>query len=149
MHFKPKNFTSLGEGLHLTGRLMREQFVAALLEVGYDYPVEFYPTLKYLDREPQATQDAIASYLLRDKATVARLLSRMEKEKLVKRSIDPSNRRQKLVTLTSTGKRAFGEAFSCASLLTKRAVKGIPQKDQQTCQHVLQRVFANLNINIT
>ena len=147
MHLKVKKLSSLGEGLHLTGRLMRELLVESLHEVGYDYPVEFYPTLKFLTAEPKATQDAIASYLLRDKATVARLLSRMEKEKLVKRSIDPSNRRQKLVELTSKGECAFKEAFSRACQLTERAVEGISEKDQKTCQHVLQRVFANLNTN--
>jgi len=128
---------------------MRDQLVAALYEFGYDYPVEFYPTLKFLNAQPNATQDAIASYLVRDKATVARLLSRMEKEKLVKRSVDLNNRRQKLVRLTTRGEGAFDDAFSCAQELSKRALKGISSKDQKTCQHVLQRVFANLNTPIT
>ena len=146
---KPQDcFKSLPEGLHRTGRVLRERLVEALSILGYDYPVEFWPTLNYVKEHPNASQHAIAAYLVRDKATVTRLLSRMEGENLVKRTVDPSNRRQKLVEITAHGEASFAKIKSCALQLRSHAEQGVSAKDLQTCQLVLERVFANLNTTI-
>ena len=141
-------FSTLGESLHRTGRVMREHLVEALVRLGYDYPVEFWPTLNYIKANPMASQHEIASYLVRDKATVARLLSRMEDEKLVERTVDPNNRRQKLVVITALGETSFSNIAKCAKRIRQNAELGISPEDLQTCQRVLQRVFANLNTTI-
>ncbi|MFK8056508.1 MAG: MarR family winged helix-turn-helix transcriptional regulator [Saprospiraceae bacterium] len=145
----PECFNSLPEGLHRTGRVLRGRLVEALFHLGYDYPVEFWPTLNFVKSNPNASQHEIAAYLVRDKATVARLLSRMEREKLVKRTVDPKNRRQKLVEITEHGDTSFSNIASCAMDIRHHAEQGISAEDLQTCQHVLERVFANLNNNIT
>ena len=145
MHLNNDKFTTLGEGLHRTGRVMRQRLVEALAHLGYDYPVEFWPTLKYVNANPKASQHEIATFLVRDKATVARLLNRMEEKKLVKRVVDPQNRRQKLVELTAHGASSFANIAKCAKHIKQNAEDGLSAEDLQTCQHVLQRVFANLN----
>ena len=147
MHLDNKKFTSLGEGLHRTGRVMRQRLVEALAHLGYDYPVEFWPTLKFVNANPKASQHEIATFLVRDKATVARLLNRMEVEKLVKRTVDPKNRRQKLVELTAHGASTFENLSKCAMQIKHHAEQGLSAEELNTCQHVLQRVFANLNTN--
>ena len=128
---------------------MRERLVEALALIGFDYPVEFWPTLKYVKANPNASQHEIAKYLVRDKATVARLLSRMEEEKFVERTVDPKNRRQKLVKLSPIGEASFEKIASCSVHITHQAEQGISAEDLQTCRRVLQRVFANLNITTT
>lgn len=125
---------------------MRERLVEALIHLGYDYPVEFWPTLKYVKAHHMASQHEIATYLVRDKATVARLLSRMEEERLIKRTVDPTNRRRKLVELTGHGTSCFANIASCAKKIATHAEAGIAAEDLKTCQQVLARVFANLNI---
>ena len=123
---------------------MRQTLVARLAVEGLDYPVEFWPTLKYLSQNDQATQHEIADHLLRDKATVARLVSRMETEKLVVRSIDSENRRQKRISLTAHGLEIYKTVGDCARDVTQQAKANLSAQQLSICEQVLLKIFANL-----
>lgn len=144
MHPESKKFTSLGESLHITGRLIRERLMEVLSDLGYDYPIEFWPTLKFIWFNPQTPQHVIAEYLRRDKGTIARLLSRLEEEGLIDRVTSETNRRQNLVTLTSKGKAAYEKILASAIQLKQKSETGITQAELASCQSVLQRIYNNL-----
>jgi len=144
MHPESKKFTSLGESLHLTGRLIRARLMEILVDLGYDYPIEFWPTLKFIWFNPQTPQHVIAEYLRRDKGTIARLLSRMEEEGLIDRVTSETNRRQNLVTLTSSGEKAYDEILTSAKQVKQKSETGITQAELEACQSVLQRIYNNL-----
>ncbi len=138
-------FESFGERLHRTGRLMRQRLVEELIAEGYAYPIEFFPTLKFLYRHPRAYQEEIAKFLVRDKATATRLLVRMEQAKLIVRTVDPQNRRRKMVDLTKQGRETFASLVQCANRVQATAVAELNPHHLSVCSQVLDRVFANLS----
>lgn len=136
---------SLGEWLHRAGRLMRDRLAAELKAAGHDYPIEFWPTLKLLARRDGVCQEDIAAFLVRDKATAARLLGRMESANLVARRRDPGNRRRKRVSLTPAGRSVHAELRACAARVHREAVGSVEADRLAACAEVLARVFDNLH----
>ncbi len=63
-----------------------------------------YIALSHLAREPAGTQLALARAIRYDKTRLIRLLDELERDGLITRAADPSDRRARIVTLTQAGK---------------------------------------------
>ncbi|UNO47307.1 MarR family winged helix-turn-helix transcriptional regulator [Alicyclobacillus acidoterrestris] len=73
-------------------------------------PASVYVLGVLRDKE-YATPSEISHLLELERPTVTTLLSRMERSGLVNRALNPSNRRETLVSLTDTGKEACDKAY--------------------------------------
>lgn len=125
---------------------MHHRLVEIVAARGYDYPVEFWPALHHLDRAGGTlSQNRLADYLVRDKATVARLVARMERDGFVRRAPDPVDRRLKRVLLTPSGKTVTAELRADVHAMVSRSTRDIPAADLETCLDVLDQVFENLS----
>jgi DNA-binding MarR family transcriptional regulator len=62
-----------------------------------------YIALSHLAREPAGTQLALARAIHYDKTRLIGLLDELERQDLVTRTPDPTDRRARIVTLTATG----------------------------------------------
>ena len=63
-----------------------------------------YIALAHLAREPAGTQLALARAIRYDKTRLIKLLDELERNGLLTRAADPSDRRARIVTLTEAGK---------------------------------------------
>src|SRR6266851_8240568 len=63
-----------------------------------------YIALAHLAREPAGTQLALARAIRYDKTRLIKLLDELERNGLLTRAADPSDRRARIVTLTQAGK---------------------------------------------
>jgi DNA-binding MarR family transcriptional regulator len=90
-------------------------------------------------------QQDLAISSLKDKATIARSLRLLEKEGMVLRSPDPTDRRTKRIFITPKGKRFFQRVFPSAQEIMEEAKSGISPDDLSASIKVLQKMYDNLN----
>lgn len=135
---------AIGERLYRAGRLVRYRLAAELSAAGHDYPIDFWPTIKLLARAEGVHQEQIAEFLVRDKATATRLLTRMDEAGLVERRRDPDNRRRKCVYLTDLGRATHGQLQECARRVQRAALRDVDRAQLAVCNAALERIFDNL-----
>ncbi|MEL6357398.1 MAG: MarR family transcriptional regulator [Bacteroidota bacterium] len=99
-------------------------------------------------KDGQRQQDlAISS--IKDKGTIARGLNALEKEEFVVRETNPSDRRNKLIFLTDKALR-FEKYFNPILIrVMQEAARDIAPKDLAVCTEVLQRIYQNLQNQLT
>lgn len=71
---------------------------------GIDMTVEQFKVMVVLWKEGSSTQQEIADFVGKDKTSVTRLISGLEKRSLIRRCADTTDKRCNLVTLTPQGK---------------------------------------------
>jgi DNA-binding MarR family transcriptional regulator len=62
-----------------------------------------HSVMMYLSLDDGASQDTISRHLVLDKGTIAKALARLEQKGLVRRTANPRNRRENIVSLTDRG----------------------------------------------
>jgi DNA-binding MarR family transcriptional regulator len=69
-----------------------------------------YIALSHLAREPAGTQLALAQSMRYDKTRLIGLLDELEDDGLIRRTVDPTDRRARIVTLTEAGQARHAAA---------------------------------------
>ena len=104
--------------------------------------------LYYVDLNTKLTQTELADCMGLKTPSVARLLDRMEGEKLVQRVHVKSDRRVNFVKLTKKGKEMIDSLYPIAEEFKQTAISGISQEDLELYQQVLNKMQVNLNIEV-
>ncbi|PJZ68860.1 MarR family transcriptional regulator [Leptospira perolatii] len=99
--FDVKN--QLGFNIHRTAILFRRELLRALQE--YDMTPEQWQALATLWKMGGVTQQEIISVTLQDAPTASRMIQRMEKNGLVKKTRSHEDNRATIILLTSKGKK--------------------------------------------
>jgi DNA-binding MarR family transcriptional regulator len=73
------------------------------------------------------------------RSTLTSVLDRLERRKVLRRSIDPENRRSVIVTLTRSGTALATEVFEALRELETRALEGISTTELETFRRVVDR----------
>jgi DNA-binding MarR family transcriptional regulator len=129
----------------LNVRLGMKQFIQRKIrEHKIDLTYEMLQVLAVLWRKGEMNQQDIADNIQKNKASLTSLLDNLEKRGLVMRSEDPSDRRNKIISLTPLGIDykeqflpifdAFYEAFS----------KDLPKEKLREIGTLLNQVYKNL-----
>ncbi|WP_109696821.1 MarR family winged helix-turn-helix transcriptional regulator [Chitinophaga deserti] len=92
---------------------MRQFIQKKIREGNYDITYEMMQLLLVLWRGHEVNQQEIANLLIKNKASITPLIDNLSKRKLVVRTEDPSDRRNKIIALTKAG-REYMEAFTPA-----------------------------------
>lgn len=94
---------------HLMRVALQEHTAAWNERAGADPAVECtkpqYAVLRAVEADPGLDQASAAQFAGRDKATVASLLDRLEGRRLIRREVDPLDRRRRKLYLTQRGER--------------------------------------------
>ncbi len=89
------------------------------------------------------TQAELATLTNRDRANVTRILDILEREELVQRKDDPTDRRVFKIFLTKKGKVLQQPTSKVAQQAIADATKGISKADLETCMKVLLKTIEN------
>jgi len=73
----------------------------ALQVYGIGFPEQII--LMYLSRYDNVNQDTIAKHFMIDKGSIAKTLGKLEEKTLIDRTENPTNKREKLISLSKTG----------------------------------------------
>ncbi|WP_433026010.1 MarR family winged helix-turn-helix transcriptional regulator [Actinomycetospora sp. CA-053990] len=131
-------------GLALTGaaREVARAFDAALTAAGGS--LSTWLVLLALTTRTTASQRELAAAVGIRGATLTHHLHGMERDGLVTRERDPTNRRVHLVELTEEGRAAFRRLRTVAAAHDRRLRDGLTEEDLDVTRRVLARLRANV-----
>ncbi|UXP31915.1 MarR family transcriptional regulator [Reichenbachiella agarivorans] len=120
----------IGDSFHSYGiELTRAQFVL----------------LKVLSTHEGIVQNDLAFITNRDKTSLARLLSTMEKKELLRRESSETDKRTNLVHITSKGEEALKMAHPIIKDALKVIQSNISEQELTTTIEVLKKIRKNIN----
>jgi DNA-binding MarR family transcriptional regulator len=94
------------------------------------------------------TQKELARLVRIEQPTMAQLLSRMERDGLVRRTDNPDDKRSSLISLTPLALRKLPLARAILSEGNKEALKGFTDREIATLSRLLLRVVRNFDPEI-
>lgn len=89
------------------------------------------------------TQDELSTALSIDKAATARAMEQLEKKGFVTRKINPHNRRQKLVSITTKALGIADQLFDVLQKTSKVFIKDFTRKEMTTMLTLINRMISN------
>ncbi len=123
------------------GRKVEEAFDVALVAVGGSRPA--WLILLAIVSGAATTQAAIAEHVGITGATLVHHLDRLEQAGLVVRSVDPSDRRIRTLSLTVAGRQSFLNMRDAAAAFDARLRQGMSDAQAQTLRRLLTRLRDN------
>jgi DNA-binding MarR family transcriptional regulator len=129
--------------LHDVARLLRTTFDRRVKSLGLTRSQWW--VLNHLFRNNGMTQSDIADLLEIERATLGRLLDRLEAKGWVRREADAGDRRAKRVFLTEEVEPALKAMRTAAAELRRDALAGLSAEEQERFVDTLLVVKANLN----
>ncbi|CCK78291.1 MarR family winged helix-turn-helix transcriptional regulator [Desulfobacula toluolica] len=94
-----------------------------------------------LDNETPMIQDDIGSHVFIDKSVAARGIDSLEKKGFLNRSINPENRRQKLVELTNMSRNIKQKLFDSLNKASEELLSALSPEEQDRLMDLLDRML--------
>lgn len=91
------------------------------------------------------SQQDLAVAIIKDKSTIARAIASMEKNNILVRVPDATDKRSKLIYLTHKGKSLKNQLLPIVDELQIQITKDIPADELNTCLKVLSQIYINLD----
>ncbi|HEX2018862.1 MAG TPA: MarR family transcriptional regulator [Aurantimonas sp.] len=135
---------SLGFLLVDTARLFRQAFERAVVDAGLELTPGEIRALAYVARFEGTRQAKLAERMGVEPMTLSAYLDRLEQRGLISRTIDPKDRRAKVVRPTAQAEKVFIDARPVAMALYEETVRGFSEEERIVIDALLQRVRANL-----
>ncbi|MCF8464646.1 MAG: MarR family transcriptional regulator [Flavobacteriales bacterium] len=104
--------------------------------------------LKILYHDGPLPQNDLAFLTDRDKTSLTRLLSTMEKKNLVARITSPEDKRVNMVHLTKHGEKVVNETMPVLFETILHMQEGITQEEQETVIAVMKKIQENVGKHI-
>jgi DNA-binding MarR family transcriptional regulator len=111
---------------------------------GLDITVEQWSVLYHLWKEDGLSQQELCNRSFRDRPSITRLLHNMEKQGLVNRVINTSDRRINHIYLTDTAKNLKDPTTQVANHTLNEGLNNVTKEEIDTVRKVLQQVYDNL-----
>ena len=121
---------------------MREAFEETLAAAGGSLGT--WIVLSALSDEGIVSQTVLASHVHVEGATITHHIDRLEQLGLVRRVVDPSDRRVRKIELTAAGTRLHRRLVTAVRELEGRMTAGIGKAEQEQLRGTLDRIQANL-----
>lgn len=129
----------LGYLLNTSARLIKRKMDYELEK--YDITTSQWAVLKLLHSKTELSQAQISDELMSDRATIGTVIFKLLDKGLIKKNLDPADRRSYVVCLTGKSKDIVREIENEVEKVTEAALKGMSKSD-------IDRFFSSLNIII-
>lgn len=138
---------SFGHLVSTVARTFSVQLGKRFQQAGIDITTEQWHILMSLWNRDGQYQYELANCQDKDRASITRLIDNMEKRNLVVRIPSKTDRRTKLVYLTSKGRSLQDVLMQLVDQTIAVAVKGIDNEQVEQTKSVLKAIRKNLNIH--
>lgn len=125
-----------------TVRLMRKRFAVRARNVNLTSAQ--WRVLSYVLRRPGINQATLADFLDVEPITLTRLLDRMETAGIVRREIDPNDRRARNIYMTDQAEPLMEELRAINVIFQRDIFAGISDQDMNTARAVISAIRNNL-----
>lgn len=109
-----------------------------------DFATAQLPVLSALAGRKQMSQIELARWAKVEQPSMAQLLTRMERDGLVRREPDPTDRRSSMISLTKEAQARLPAAREILRQGNKEAMRGLSAEEVETLLALLRRVLANI-----
>ncbi|MCG8341480.1 MAG: MarR family winged helix-turn-helix transcriptional regulator [Chlorobiales bacterium] len=133
----------IGHHVAITANLLRTVFAARVTRYNDNISPEQFAVLVRLSISDGLSQNVIAEYVLKDDATITRILDSLEKKKLAIRKKAPHDRRSNLAYLTSKGRELVEKMLPEVRGLNKCLLEGIDGDQVKVVFEVLEKLREN------
>jgi MarR family transcriptional regulator, transcriptional regulator for hemolysin len=103
------------------------------------------PVLGALKDGASLTQKELARLARIEQPTMALLLNRMERDGLIRRTLNPQDKRSSLISLTSSAVKKLPAAKEAILQTNAAALQGFTEREVATLCRLLRRVIENLD----
>src|ERR1041385_2330799 len=129
-----------GELAHIFNRALTVQFRKNKIGV----TVEQFSILALLFYQDGINQQEISARLNRNKTTIARVISNMERNKMITRVTDKNDSRGKLIFLTKNGRALQQRAITLTGGMYMKAIAGIKSTSLEQSARLLNTIIQNV-----
>lgn len=143
MDSRPNIEDSIGFALHHASYLFKSAMKNAFLANGIDVTPEEMVIL-FMVQDDGSDQSELVKKSLKDKTNITRLLSRMVKKQLIKRTNHKDNGRQQMVFLTDSGVKTRMALLPVVMEIAAKASKGIKADELKAASSTLSKIAHNL-----
>ncbi|HET6151791.1 MAG TPA: MarR family transcriptional regulator [Marmoricola sp.] len=125
--------------LHAAAERMTVELDVAAVAMGLK-DVRDWLVLAALDDGRQRTQLELSRVVCVDKTTLISVLDRLEKQDLVVRTADPSDRRVRIPQITDTGRDVYATFATARDAAEAAALQGVDQAERELLLSLLARI---------
>jgi DNA-binding MarR family transcriptional regulator len=136
--------SAIGFVVGRTSHILRNAFRTTFSAAGQGITPDEWGILNRLWEQDGQRPADLAEVTIRDRSTVTRLLDGMVKKGLVRREVDPNDRRALRTWLTPDGRKLRNKLIPVVEGLLSRTTRGIPESDLRTTVKTLRKFQANL-----
>lgn len=138
---------TLAPWIGLTYKMMDQYFADVLLKNKIQVTKQQWIILKILnEKNDEVIQNDLAFITNRNKTSLTRLISVMEKNNLVYRTISKEDARKNLIFSTETGKKLFEQMKPLMLTSIKNIQKGLTEDDIFQLIKILSKIQNNIKI---
>lgn len=134
---------SMGFVVNMTAKAFQKSFDIELRKTA-GVSLSQWRVVGALVMQPGLTQKEIADKVGIEGATLVPIIDKMEKEGLLKRKPDSSDRRVNRIYLTQKADSLWESMVECALKIRKSSTKNISENDIQTTLETLRKISQNL-----
>ncbi len=135
---------SIAYSIHRTARLLRVHLLQKMRAAGYDItPEQWFVLSKLVDSEGKS-QSELCEEIFSERPNMTRIIAGIEKAGLVRRTVDPEDRRRNIVVLTAKGSKAASELSVMALATRQRVFRGLNKDDVAATRRLLERLEDNV-----
>jgi MarR family transcriptional regulator for hemolysin len=135
-------FEPVGRQLVFTAKALRDAFEDMLRRAGGSLGT--WIVLNALSEEGILSQKVLASHVHVEGATITHHVDRLEQKGLVRRVVDPSDRRVRRIEPTAAGRRLHRRLLAEAREFERVVFAGVSEAEQTELRRVLGQIESNL-----
>ena len=134
--------TTIGKLRNKLHRLMKQRYAA---EANIKLTVEEFILLTMIRAKTDQILQNIAIATGKNKSVVMRMIDSLEKKGLVKRTVNPEDRRENLLSTTDMGEQVVAEYHKIEKKLSYELLKGIPEEKVGVFFEVVEEISRRTN----
>lgn len=135
---------SIGHIVNIVANKMKLELENSFKEHGYNITALQWFMLGVIYENEGITQNELAEKSKKDKTNIARIIEKLEKQKLIKRVRDDIDKRVFRLSPTQLGKETREELAYLAIELINKSTVGISDEESKMCLKILKKIYSNL-----
>lgn len=131
----------------LTGKIsgsINRALLRAFAQAKLSITTEQWSVLACLWKKDRVTQQTLCDLTHKDKPSMTRLIDNLEKQRLVVRVSDATDRRKNLIHLTEKGSDIMPLTREVVREVVEKALKGVAADELSMGRTILRKIMANL-----
>lgn len=127
-------------------RLMRVELDRCVTELGLNLSAGDIRALMNIVRFDGIRQCDIAKTMNVEPMTISAYLDRLEKNNLVRRQLDPTDRRARIVCVSDEARAVIDRILPLLDVVYERAMNGVDPQERESTESALETAWSNLSM---